>query len=82
MTSSKPNLDIDRLSASLFEIATAIEAQEQRIKRCLLRAAKQGDTGLVQELMELWLAHPTEFAANFVREAHPQVPARGTNPVD
>jgi len=82
MTTSHPNYDFDRLAASLFDIASAIEAQEQRIKRCLLRAAKQGEIGLVQELMELWLANPAESAAEFVQEAQPRVPALRTNPVD
>jgi len=67
MTTSHPNYDFDRLAASLFDIASAIEAQEQRIKRCLLRAAKQGEIGLVQELMELWLGIAAEH----------QLPLRG-----
>ena len=82
MTTSHPNLDFDRLAASLFDIASAIEAQEQRIKRCLLRAAKQGDIRLVQELMELWLANSAESAAEFVQEAQPQVSIGRTNPAD
>lgn len=56
MTHSTNSPDLEQIAATLLSVAAAVEEQESRIKECLLRAARNGDCTLVQELIELWMA--------------------------
>ncbi|MCC7389649.1 MAG: hypothetical protein IT431_12870 [Phycisphaerales bacterium] len=48
----------DRLPRALLDIAAEVEADETRLKRHILDAARAGDTGTVIAIVEQWLTTP------------------------
>ena len=53
----------DHLARIVLEIASAIEADEERIKTAILSAAQSGDSATVARIVRRWMDRPVREVA-------------------